>query len=75
MSSGGVDIKKMFSQGGSDGIVMNHNLKSDQYKEEINQNFQVILNKFKSEINKEPDDTITKDEIMTFLDNCLPVIT
>jgi hypothetical protein len=70
-----VDLNKMFSsQSGTDGMeLVNHNLNDKIYQDEISHNLSIILDKFKQKLNKEPNDTMTKIEIIDFLDNNLSV--
>ncbi len=66
-----LDINKVFSnQGGSDNVEMQkHNLNNEIYQDEINHNMEIILNSFKNKANKGPNDTMTKDELLDFLDS------
>jgi len=75
-NSTNVDLNKMFSKdSATDNLEMvNHNLKDEMYQAEINQNMNIILNKFKLKANKNPNDKMSKDEVVSFLDSLLPVI-
>lgn len=70
-----VDINKMFNnQSGTDNIeIHNHNLNDGASQEEILQNMNVITNKFKSKLNKNPQDEMTVDVVTSFLDSCLVI--
>jgi len=75
MSASNVDLKQMMfsSNSGTDIEINNHNLKDKMYQDEINQHMQIILGKFKQNLNKSPEDTMSKDELLNFLDSLLPV--
>lgn len=70
-----VDINKIFTnQSSKDNIeVHNHNLNDGASKEEILQNMNVIINKFKSKLNKNSQDEMTVDVVTSFLDSCLVI--
>jgi len=65
-----LDVGKMFGNGNGNLDIQQHDLNDEAFKDEINSNMNTILNKFKT-INKKPNDTIRKDELLTFLDTCL----
>jgi len=60
------NIGEMFGKEGMD--LLQHNLDSDQYRNEINNNMEAIVNKFRK-INKTMNDTIKKDALLELLDS------
>jgi len=61
-------VGEMFGNGKESLDIQQHNLNSDQYREEITKNMESISYKFK-QINKSMSDLIKKDELLDFLDN------
>ena len=75
MSTSNVDLKQMFSSNtsGTEIEINNHNLKDKSYQDEISNNMIIILKKFKHKADKNPDDKMTKENLILFLDSLLPV--
>lgn len=73
-STGG-NFKKMFSSGTTNELihVQSHNLENDIYLKEITNYINIITSKITTKLNKKITDTISTEELMSFLDSCLEV--
>ena len=62
------NLNEMFGNGKDNLDMQQHNLNSDQYRDEITRNMESISSKFKS-IGKSMTDIIKKDQLFEFLDS------
>jgi len=69
-----MDLGKIFGNSNGNLEIHSHNLSNEIYQEELKQNSNIILKKFKTKLNKNLEDDIGKDELLKFLDSCNEVI-
>lgn len=69
-----MDLAKIFGNSNGNLEIQSHNLSNEIYQEELNNNSDIILKKFKTKLNKNLEDDISKEELLKFLDSCNEVI-